>query len=115
MPNIKAYIIKMEPVIMKLLNTYEDRDEAELALTKITGEKRLASERDGTELIYNLFGQPSWNNFYKLEMFNLPLLKKLIEQREADKDYDQLKHKEIIGMLKYAANTFNLDIPEHWQ
>lgn len=29
---------------MKLLNTYEDKDEAEDALTKISGEKRLASE-----------------------------------------------------------------------
>jgi hypothetical protein len=42
---------------MKLLNTYDDRDEAEKAESLITGEKRLASERDGTEVIYNLFGQ----------------------------------------------------------
>ena len=54
---------------MKLLNAYEDRDEAENAEKLITGEKRLASERDGTEVIYNLFGQPSWNNFFKLGMF----------------------------------------------
>jgi hypothetical protein len=39
---------------MKLLNTYDDRDEAEKAESLITGEKRLASERDGTEVIYNL-------------------------------------------------------------
>ena len=51
---------------MKLLNTYEDKDEAEEALTKISGEKRLASERDSTVVIYNLFGTPSWGNFYKL-------------------------------------------------
>ena len=51
---------------MKLLNTYEDKDEAENALTKISGEKRLASERDSTIVIYNLFGTPSWGNFYKL-------------------------------------------------
>jgi hypothetical protein len=99
---------------VKLLNTYDDKDEAEKAESLIVGKKRLASERDGTELIYNLFGQPTWNNFYKLEMFNLSLLKKLIEQREANKDYDQVKHKEIISMLKYAANSFNLDIPKHW-
>jgi hypothetical protein len=99
---------------MKLLNTYEDRDEAEIALTKITGEKRLASERDSTEVIYNLFGQPTWGNFFRLEMFNLPLLKKLIEQREANNDYDQVKHKEIIGILNYAVNSFDLDIPKHW-
>ena len=47
---------------MKLLNTYEDKDEAEEALTKISGEKRLASERDSTVVIYNLFGTPSWGN-----------------------------------------------------
>ncbi|MDD2046217.1 hypothetical protein [Pseudomonas putida] len=30
---------------MKLLNTYDDRDEAEEAAEKLTGEQRLASER----------------------------------------------------------------------
>ena len=52
---------------MKLLATYEDKDEAEIALTKISGEKRLASERDSTVVIYNLFGEPTWGNFYKLD------------------------------------------------
>ncbi len=99
---------------MKLLNSYENRDEAEKAETLITGEKRLASERDGTEVIYNLFGQPSWNNFYKLGMFNLPLLQSIIEQRKDNQPYDQAKHKEILSMLKYAANSFELTIPEHW-
>jgi hypothetical protein len=99
---------------MKLLNAYEDKDEAELALTKISGKKRLASERDGTEVIYNLFGQPSWNNLYKLQMFNLPLLQQIIELRKNGQPYDQQKHKEIITMLKYAANSFDLVIPEHW-
>lgn len=99
---------------MVLLNTYEDREEAEKAENLISGKKRLASERDGTELIYNLFGQASWNNLYKLKMFNLPLLKDLIDLREANKDYDIVKHKEIITTLKYAANTFELEIPKHW-
>lgn len=36
---------------MKLLNTYENKDEAEEALSRISGEKRLASERDGTVTI----------------------------------------------------------------
>lgn len=43
---------------MKLLNTYDDRDEAEAAAEKLVGEKRLASERDATLVIYNLFGIP---------------------------------------------------------
>lgn len=42
---------------MKQLNTYENRDEAEKAISLITDEKRLASERDGTEVIYNLLGE----------------------------------------------------------
>ena len=68
---------------MKLFNTYENRDEAEAAAQKIVGEKRLASERDATETIYNLFGQPTWGNFYKLGMFNLPLLKEIVEKRKS--------------------------------
>lgn len=99
---------------MKLLNTYEDRDEAEKAETLITGEKRLASERDGTETIYNLFGVASWGNLYKLNMFNLPELQKLVELKNKNQTYDQSRHKEILSMLKYAANSFELAIPEHW-
>ena len=99
---------------MKLLNTYEDRDEAEAAEQKITGQKRLASERDSTEVIYNLFGIPSWGNLFKLGMFNLPELKNIVDKKQAGQPYDQVKHKEIIGMLKYAASSFELEIPEHW-
>ena len=99
---------------MKLLNTYEDKDDAEIALSLISGEKRLASERDSTEVIYNLFGQASWNNFYKLKMFNLPLLQLILEQRKNGQTYDDVKHKEILKMLKYAANSFELVIPGHW-
>jgi hypothetical protein len=102
-------------ISMKLLNTYEDRDEAEKAERLIVGEKRLASERDGTEVIYNLFGIPTWSNFYKLDMFNLPLLQNIIEQRKINQSHDQIKHTEILLMLKYAANSFDLVIPEHWK
>jgi hypothetical protein len=100
---------------MKLLNTYEDREEAEKAEMLVTGEKRLASERDGTEVIYNLYGQPSWKNFHKLKMFNLPLLQQILEQRKAGQTYDQSKHQEIILMLKYVTKNFELEIPLHWE
>ena len=43
---------------MKLLNTYDDKETAEIFFERIEGEKRLASERDATETVYNLFGQP---------------------------------------------------------
>ena len=99
---------------MKLLNTYEDRDEAEAAAQKITGEKRLASERDATETIYNLFGDATWGNLYKLGMFNLVQLKEIVDQKQAGQPFDQAKHREILGTLRYAANSFDIKIPSHW-
>lgn len=101
-------------LIMKLLNTYEDKDEAEVALTKVQGPKRLASERDDTDVIYNLFGEPSWGNFYRLGMFQLPELQALVNQRQNGQAYDEKKHREIITMLQYIAGNFELMIPEHW-
>lgn len=99
---------------MKLLNTYEDKDEAENALTKISGEKRLASERDSTIVIYNLFGTPSWGNFYKLGMFSLPELQGVLELRKAGQPIDVAKYNEYIKTLSYVARTFDLFIPKHW-
>lgn len=99
---------------MKLLNTYEDRGEAEEALTNISGEKRLASERDGTVTIYNLFGNPTWGNFYKLNLYNLPELQRMLELRKIGQPIDTGKHNEIIATLSYVARTFELCIPEHW-
>jgi len=99
---------------MKLLNTYEDKEEAGLAEQKITGLKRLASERDGTQTIYNLFGEANWGNFYKLEMFNLPLLKELLNKKQSGDQYDSKKHQEIVTLLKHASKSFQLEIPKHW-
>ncbi|MBB1464561.1 hypothetical protein H5300_14690 [Vibrio sp. SG41-7] len=39
---------------MKQLNTYDTKEEGEEALAKIDEPKRLASERDSTEVIYNV-------------------------------------------------------------
>ncbi|MFA0710856.1 hypothetical protein AB4615_05410 [Vibrio splendidus] len=99
---------------MKQLNTYDTKEEGEAALAKIDDPKRLASERDSTEVIYNLFGTPGWGNFYKLEMFNLQELKVIVQQRQDGQPYDEQKHREIITMLEYAAKTFELKIPHHW-
>lgn len=99
---------------MKLLNIYEDRDDAEKALESITGEKRLASERDSTVVIYNLFGEPSWGNFYRLDMFQLHELQKILEQRKNGAQFDENKHHEILTTLKYVANRFGISIPAHW-
>ncbi len=99
---------------MKLLNTYDDKDEAEAALNKLIGEKRLASERDSTVVIYNLFGQPTWGNLHRLGMFNLPELQTMLEQRKQGRSIDQARHREILAMLRYAAQSFELTIPTHW-
>ena len=99
---------------MKLLNTYDDRDEAEEAVEKLTGDKRLASERDATVVIYNLFGTPSWGNFHRLGMYNLSELKNLLERRPSWSQTDQERHTEIIATLKTVAKNYALEIPEHW-
>lgn len=99
---------------MKQLNSYDTKEEGEAALAKIDEPKRLASERDSTEVIYNLFGTPNWGNFYKLGMFNLIELKSIVEQKQNGQSYDEKKHREIITMLQYAAKSFDLEIPKHW-
>ena len=99
---------------MKLLNTYDDRDEAEDAAEKLTGNKRLASERDGTVVIYNLFGIPSWGNFHRLGMYNLDELKTHLYCRASWQEAHQVRHAEITATLQTVAKNYGIDIPEHW-
>lgn len=99
---------------MKLLNTYDTREEGEAAEQKLVGERRLASERDGTETIYNLFGIPSWSNFYRLGMYDLDQLQQIVEQKKNNQPYDQAKHQEILKLLNVVAKNYELKIPEHW-
>lgn len=99
---------------MKLLNTYDDRDEAEAAAERISGEKRLASERDSTVVIYNLFGMPTWGNFHRLGMYNLGELKPLLDRRSAWQPVDQARHAEIMSTLSIVAKNFQIEIPPHW-
>ncbi len=99
---------------MKLLNTYDTREEGEAAEQKLVGERRLASERDGTETIYNLFGTPSWSNFYRLGMYDLDQLQQIVEQKKNNQPYDQARHQEILKLLNVVAKNYELKIPEHW-
>jgi hypothetical protein len=99
---------------MKLLNTYDDRDEAEEAAEKLTGEKRLASERDATVVIYNLFGTPSWGNFHRLGMYNLKELKSLLDSRDSWQPSEKALHAEILTTLKIVSKNYGIEIPEHW-
>jgi len=99
---------------MKLLNTYDDRYDAEDAVEKLTGEKRLASERDATVVIYNLFGMPSWGNFHRLGMYNLGELKTLLSRRNHWQTADQDRHAEIILSLQSVAKNYEIKIPDRW-
>ena len=100
---------------MELLAVYDDEDVAEAASRKISGSKRLASDRDDNQLVWRLFGTPSWANCYALEMFDLPELKTIIEQRKAGQPYDHEAHQRIITSLSYLENTYQLTIPKHWR
>lgn len=99
---------------MKLLNTYEDKDEAEAAEAKLQGEKRLASERDSTVVIYNLFGLPTWGNLHRLGMYNLDELGTLLAQRAGWDDEQQARHREILNTLQVVSKNYGLSIPSHW-
>ncbi len=101
---------------MELLAVYEEKDLAEDAEAKVTGPKRLASDRDDNQVVWRLFGIPSWANFYALEMYELPKLKQLVDQRKAGtgQGYDQEEHQRIVGNLASLVNTYGLKVPEHW-
>ncbi|WP_337155277.1 hypothetical protein [Pseudomonas protegens] len=99
---------------MKLLNTYDDRDDAEEAAEKLTGNKRLASERDATVVIYNLFGIPSWGNLHRLGMHNLSELKSLLDRRSTWQPADTARHQEILTVLERVAKNYALELPAHW-
>lgn len=99
---------------MKLLNTYEDHDDAKHAEGLLRGQKRLASERDDTSTIYNLFGIPSWKNFHALKMYNLEELQNLLQERSTWGEPQQRKHKEIIEALSIISKNYELAIPPHW-
>jgi hypothetical protein len=99
---------------MDLLKTYEDQQDAEAAEKLLTGPKRLASDRDDNEVIYRLFGEPTWSNFYKLNMYDLPELKKLVEAKKAGEPYDTGRHQAILDALSFPVRVYQLSIPEHW-
>lgn len=99
---------------MKLLNTYQDSEDASDAAKKLVGSVRVASERDATETIYNLFGIPSWRNFYELEMYNLSELKTLLEFRDKWTDRERDRYREIIGIINVVAKNYAIAVPPHW-
>ena len=99
---------------MHLLNTYEDQQDAEAAEKLLTGTKRLASDRDDNEVIYRLFGEPTWGNFFKLDMYDLQELKTRVEAKKKGEPYDPERHRSILSSLNFPANAYALTIPQHW-
>ena len=100
---------------MELLITYDDQDEADAAAELLTGKKRLASDRDDNEVIYRLFGEPTWTNFFKLGMYDLPLLKEIVDLKKAGQSYDNVRHQSILTSLQFVESSYGLKIPEHWR
>lgn len=97
------------------LYTFETKEEAEEALVKLVGPKRLASDRDGTEVIYKVFGELTWKNLYALGLHNLPELKSILSQRDAGGAYNKNRHREIIAALENISRVLGLTIPAHWR
>jgi len=97
------------------LYTFETKEEAEEALVKLVGPKRLASDRDGTEVIYNLLGELTWRNLYALGLYNLPELRSVLSQRDSGGAYNENRHREIIAALENTARVLGLAIPPHWR
>ena len=100
---------------MQHLHTFETGEEAEEALLKLSGPRRLASDRDGTEVIYKLFGELTWKNLYVLGLYNLPELKSIQSQRDSGGTYDTNRHREIIAALENISRVLGLTIPAHWR
>jgi len=101
--------------LLQHLHTFETKEEAELALVKLWGPKRLASDRDGTETIYKLFGELTWRNLYALDLHNLPELKSILSQRNSGGTYNKTRHREIIAVLENISRVLGLTIPAHWR
>lgn len=97
------------------LHTFETKEEAEETLLKLVGPKRLASDRDGSEVIYKLFGELTWRNLYAVGLHNLPELKIILSQRDSGDAYNSNRHREIIVGLENVSRVLGLTIPAHWR
>ena len=100
---------------MHLLNTYGTKDDADDAAVTLKGSLRVASERDDTTTIYNLFGEATWANLYSLKMYNLVKLKDLLGRRSQWTDSELEEHGHILQGLETVAKKYQLTIPSHWK
>nr|BCU00022.1 hypothetical protein [uncultured bacterium] len=100
---------------MHLLNTYDSKDEADEAVALLKGRTRIASERDDTTIIYNLFAEATWANLHKLKMYSLLELKNLLINRDIWTDKDTKRHQEILQGLERVSKKYSIDLPSHWK
>ncbi|RYZ86528.1 MAG: hypothetical protein EOP04_13705 [Proteobacteria bacterium] len=100
---------------MHLLNTYDTKDDADDAAVTLKGSLRVASERDDTTTIYNLFGEATWANLYSLKMYNLVKLKDLLGRRSQWTDSELEEHGHILQGVETVAKKYQLTIPSHWK
>lgn len=100
---------------MHLLNTYDTKDDAEDAAAALKGLIRVASERDDTSTIDNVFGEATWANLYSLKMYNLGNLKDLLGRRSQWTDSELVQHGHILQGLERVAKKYQLTIPSHWK
>jgi len=100
---------------MHLLNTYDTKDDADDAAAALKGPIRVASERDDTSTIYNVFGEATWANLYSLKMYDLVNLKNMLARRSLWAESDLLQHGHILEGLERVAKKYQLTIPTHWK
>ena len=100
---------------MQLLASFDSQEEGEAAEKKVSGKKRLASERDSNVVVWNLFGEATWSNFFQLGMFDLPELKELLEQKKAGQDYSRDRHLQIVSSLGFVESAYGIKVPLHWK
>lgn len=100
---------------MHLLNTYDTKDDADDAAAALKGRVRVASERDDTTTIYNLFGEVTWANLYSLKMYDLVKLKYLLGHRSQWTESERAQHSHINQALERVSKKYQLTIPSHWK
>ena len=100
---------------MHLLNTFDTKEDADDAAATVRGRFRIASERDDTTTIYNLFGDATWHNLYNLKMYNLIKLKELLTCRSEWREPEHELYSEILKGLETVSKKYQLPIPSHWK
>jgi hypothetical protein len=71
-------------------------------------------ENGAASLLGGKYARLEGEHTKKLTAAEVTELQKIVELKNKNQPYDQSRHKEILSMLKYAANSFDLKVPNHW-